>query len=134
MFHSTNNHIFVEIVNNIAYEFFRYNQTQATLPYIKKQSSIVTTVSKEMSASLKKMNDKKFNKEIQSHFSNFFGIDVKKREKNDSEKDMDLEKNFAPCLGALKIIKDGWETEAIPKMSDRNIEKIGFFAKFFGIH
>ena len=70
---------------------------------------------------------------IEKYFSNFFGIDVKRREKNDSEKDMDLEKNFAPCLGALKIIKDGWETEAIPKMSDRNIEKMGFFAKIFGI-
>ena len=59
--------------NNIAYEFFRYNQTQATLPYSKKQSSIVTTVSKEMSASLKKMKDKEFNKEMQSNFNNFFG-------------------------------------------------------------
>ena len=47
---------------------------------------------------------------------------------------MNLEKNFASCLGALKIIKDGWETEAIPKMSDRNIGKMGFFAKIFGIH
>ena len=45
-----------------------------------------------------------------------------------------LEKNFTSCLGALKIIKDGWETEAIPKKSDKNIEKIGFFAKIFGIH
>ena len=59
--------------NNIAYEFFRYTQTQASLPYIKKQSSIVTTVSQETSASLMKINDKKFNKEIQNNFNNFFG-------------------------------------------------------------
>ena len=59
--------------NNIAYEFFRYTQTQASLPYVNKQSSIVTTVSKETSTSLMKMNDKKFNKEIQSNFNNFFG-------------------------------------------------------------
>ena len=59
--------------NNIAYEFFRYAQTQASLPYIKKQSSIVTTVSKGTSASLMKINDKKFNKEMQSNFNNFFG-------------------------------------------------------------
>ena len=59
--------------NNIAYEFFRYTQTQASLPYIKKQSSIVTTVSKGTSASLMKINDKKFNKEMQSNFNNFFG-------------------------------------------------------------
>jgi len=59
--------------NNIAYEFFRYTQTQASLPYVNKQSSIVTTVSKEMSKSLMKMNNKKFNKEMQSNFNNFFG-------------------------------------------------------------
>ena len=59
--------------NNIAYEFFRYTQTQASLPYIKKQSSIITTVSKETSRSLMKINDKKFNKEMQRNFNNFFG-------------------------------------------------------------
>ena len=59
--------------NNIAYEFFRYTQTQASLPYVNKQSSIVTTVSKETSKSLMKMNNKKFNREIQSNFNNFFG-------------------------------------------------------------
>ena len=59
--------------NNIAYEFFRYTQTQASLPYIKKQSSIITTVSKETSTSLMKINDKKFNKEMQRNFNNFFG-------------------------------------------------------------
>ena len=46
----------------------------------------------------------------------------------------DLEKNFSACLGALKIIKDGWETEAIPKTGKKNVEKISFFAKFFGIN
>ena len=59
--------------NNIAYEFFRYSQTQASLPYIKKQSSIVTTVSKDTSSTLMKINDKKFNEEMQNNFDNFFG-------------------------------------------------------------
>lgn len=59
--------------NNIAYEFFRYSQTQASLPYIKKQSSIVTTVSKDTSLTLMKMSDIKFNKEMQNSFNNFFG-------------------------------------------------------------
>ena len=59
--------------NNIAYEFFRYSQTQASLPYIKKQSSIVTTVPKDTSSTLMKINDKKFNKEMQNNFNNFFG-------------------------------------------------------------
>ena len=59
--------------NNIAYEFFRYKQTQASLPYIKRQSSIVTTVSKKTSSYLKRISEKEFNKEIQKNFNNFFG-------------------------------------------------------------
>ena len=47
---------------NIAYEFFRYSQTQASLPYIKKQSSIVTTVPKDTSSTLMKINNKILNK------------------------------------------------------------------------
>jgi len=57
----------------IAYEFFRYTQTQASLPYIKNQSSIITTVPKDISYTLMKINEKKFNKEIQNNFNNFFG-------------------------------------------------------------
>ena len=59
--------------DNIAYEFFRYSQTQALLPYIKKQSSIITTVPKKTSSTLMKISDKKFNKEMQSNFNNCFG-------------------------------------------------------------
>ena len=60
---------------------------------------------------------------------------VKKTDNNIVEKDdLNLDKNFAPCLGALKIIKDGWETEAIPEISGKDIKKIGFFAKIFGIN
>jgi len=58
---------------NIAYEFFRYNQTQASLPYINNQSSIVTTATKDFSSNLMKMNVKKFNQEMQNNFNNFFG-------------------------------------------------------------
>lgn len=58
---------------NIAYEFFRYNQTQATLPYIKNQSGIVTTATKDFTSTLMKMDKKKFNKEMESSFNNFFG-------------------------------------------------------------
>ena len=58
---------------NIAYEFFRYNQTQATLPYIKNQSGIVTTANKNLTADLMKMSNKAFNKEMESSFNNFFG-------------------------------------------------------------
>ncbi len=58
---------------NIAYEFFRYNQTQASLPCFKNESSIVTTASKSSSENLMKMNDRKFNSEMESNFNNFLG-------------------------------------------------------------
>jgi len=71
---------------------------------------------------------------IEKCFINFFGSNIKILNKNTLEKDKVLEKNFASCLGALKIIKDGWETEAIPEISGKNIEKISFFAKIFKIN
>ena len=71
---------------------------------------------------------------IEKYFINFFGPNVKTAEKNSVEKDENLEKNFASCLGALEIIKDGWETEAIPEAVNQNIEKISFFAKIFKIN
>jgi len=58
---------------NIAYEFFRYSQTQATLPYINNQSGIVTTANRDLTDNLMKMNKKKFNKEMENSFNNFFG-------------------------------------------------------------
>ena len=69
---------------------------------------------------------------IEKYFINFFGTNVKKADKNMTEKGEELKKNFDSCLGAVKIIKDGWETEAIPEISSQNIKKIGFFAKIFG--
>ena len=58
---------------NIAYEFFRYDQTQASLPYIKNLSGIITTATKDFTSTLMKMNKKKFNKEMESSFNNYFG-------------------------------------------------------------
>jgi ubiquinone biosynthesis UbiH/UbiF/VisC/COQ6 family hydroxylase len=58
---------------NIAYEFFRYNQTQASLPYIKNQSGIVTTATKDLTSVLMKMNKKEFNKEMENNFQSSFG-------------------------------------------------------------
>jgi len=71
---------------------------------------------------------------IEKYFIDFFGSNVKKSDKNVVDKNKDLEKNFVSCLGALKILKDGWETEAIPVIGGKNIAKIGFFAKIFKIH
>ena len=66
---------------------------------------------------------------LEKYFSNFLGLNVKKLEEKDKKNNP---KNFDSCLGALKIIKDGWETEAIPEIINKNIDKIGFFAKIFG--
>tara|TARA_Y100000590_G_scaffold451741_1_gene593658 strand:- start:3248 stop:4474 length:1227 start_codon:yes stop_codon:yes gene_type:complete len=71
---------------------------------------------------------------IEKYFIDFFKINVKKLDQNFNEKNKQLKKDFAFCLGALKIIKDGWETEAIPQVGNKDIEKRGFFAKIFGIH
>ena len=69
---------------------------------------------------------------LEKYCENFFRLSTKKISQNNIENDNDFEKNFAASLGALKIIKDGWETEAIPEIREKNIEKIGFFAKIFG--
>jgi len=68
---------------------------------------------------------------IEKCFINFFGSNVKKIDKKSLQKNNDLQENFDSCLGALQIIKDGWETEAIPGKVNQNTEKISFFAKIF---
>jgi cell division protein FtsA len=67
---------------------------------------------------------------IEKYCINFFGSSIKNIKEN-KEIENDLEKNFASCLGALIIIKDGWETEAIPEPVTKDIKKIGFLAKIF---
>jgi len=56
--------------------------------------------------------------------SNFFQTNVIKKEINNED-------NFIICLGALRIIVDGWETEAIPETFPKSARKLGFFTKFF---
>jgi|TARA_B110000438_G_C15811286_1_gene649767 cell division protein FtsA len=69
---------------------------------------------------------------IDKYCINYFGPIAKIEKENNKQNEKDLEKNFAACLGALRIIKDGWETEAIPEKINKNIKKIGFLAKIFG--
>ena len=64
---------------------------------------------------------------LDKYCSDFFKTNVKK-----IFDDEDFEIKFSSCLGGIKIIQDGWETEAIPEINNKNIEKIGFFAKIFG--
>ena len=63
----------------------------------------------------------------------FKRTDVDKDKNNKKENEGESEENFASCLGALEIIKDGWETEAIPipKPEYKYGQKTGLFAKIF---
>ena len=67
---------------------------------------------------------------LEKYCSHFFGFNVKKLGKKGEE---NLDEYFTACQGALKIIKDGWETEAIPEPISKYSQKVGFFAKIFGI-
>ena len=71
-------------------------------------------------------------KNLDMYFSDFFKANVKKLGKSNSSGDRKyIDENFTSCLGALKIIKDGWETEALPKKDNKYNKKTGFFANFF---
>ena len=65
---------------------------------------------------------------LEEYLISFFGRNFKKIEKINNKNDS-LKNNFAPILGAMKIIIDGWETEALPNPSVKNIQKKGFFSK-----
>ena len=71
---------------------------------------------------------------LEKYSQNFFGSTVSKIYLSNTKDHGDVEQNFASCLGALKIIKDGWETEAYPKIKEKNMGKIGFFDKIFDRH
>ena len=59
--------------NNIAYEYFQYNQTLALLPYINNQSSIIATIFKNQANTLLKLNVNEFNSQMENNFNNQFG-------------------------------------------------------------
>jgi len=70
---------------------------------------------------------------LEKYCSNFFGSNVKKLGKNNKKgSEGDSNENFTSCLGALKIIIDGWETEAIPEPLRKHNQKTSFFTKIFG--
>ena len=69
---------------------------------------------------------------LEDYCLNFFGFNVNKiigKSKQEDIKDLNI--NFASCLGALKIIRDGWETEAIAVSPSSNVKKYSFFQRFF---
>ena len=63
---------------------------------------------------------------IQKNCENFLGLNTTVRRNDNSEN------FFLACLGGIRIIKEGWETEAIPEKKVKSIEKMGFLRKFFG--
>jgi len=64
--------------------------------------------------------------------SKFFNSDVKKKELTQNAKELPgREDDFLACFGALKLIKDGWETEAIPQLKSSGSDKNNFFSKIF---
>jgi len=70
---------------------------------------------------------------LDNYSSKFFGKNIKKvYEVSNNQSENKSEKYFTACLGALKIITEGWETEAIPETVNKNALKIGFFSKIFG--
>ena len=70
---------------------------------------------------------------IEIFCSDFFNEEVHKLGKSDKKNNNESLEFFFPCLGGIKLIKGGWETEAIPKISEKNTGKKGFFSKIFGI-
>ena len=71
---------------------------------------------------------------IEKYCRKFFGEELKKTTKDISLQNEGFEKNFDSCLGAIKIIKDGWETEAIPEKVDKSSKKVSFLARIFKIN
>ena len=67
---------------------------------------------------------------IKKYCYNFFNLEVTTLESN-NKSTVNIDETFNSCLGALKIINEGWETEAIPATVDNNVEKISFFSKIF---
>ena len=64
-------------------------------------------------------------KNLEKYFQDFLGLNTILRRKDN------LEKDFSASLGGIRIITEGWETEAIPETKAGNIENVGFFRKIF---
>ena len=70
---------------------------------------------------------------LEKYCSNFFKLHVNKLDKKNTEQDNKrLYENFSSCLGAMKIITDGWETEAIPELINKHGQKTGLLSRIFG--
>ena len=68
---------------------------------------------------------------LKDYSSTYFKTKVENVQIEQKDKENKQTDDFAACFGALKIIKDGWETEAIPLRSKKFSEKTTFFDKIF---
>ena len=69
---------------------------------------------------------------LEKCFSETFDSNVEKLKVNsDYAGGKEIDTNFSACLGAIKIIVDGWETEAIPESHEKYGKKAPFFMRFF---
>ena len=59
---------------------------------------------------------------IENYCKIFFGSNVIKKSKD--EKIEIEDNNFTSCFGAFKIIKEGWDTEALPEIHKENIKTL----------
>ncbi len=113
--------LILDIVKARLDEIFNKLKKQLIIPSFKLNSLISFFILAE---------DSKF-KNIEKYSKNFFGTNLKRIDKNDYENESNLEKNFVSSLGALKLIKDGWETEAIPEIGEKTVKKMGIISKIF---
>jgi len=116
--------LILKVVKSRLDEIFEILKKQLVIPELNSTSGISFLI---LGGGSKLLN-------IEQYFTKSFGRFTKKIDYSISDKNKNLEKNFSSCLGAIKIIKDGWETEAIPEIIGKNTEKVGFFSKVFGIH
>ena len=64
--------------------------------------------------------------------SNFYESEVGKLINNKKTKSENkIIESFSSCLGALKLIQNGWETEAMPESMGKHSQKKGFLARIF---
>jgi len=64
--------------------------------------------------------------------SNFFESEVEQLINNKKTKSENkIVEIFSSCFGALKLIQNGWETEAIPESMDKHSQKKGFLTRIF---
>jgi cell division protein FtsA len=69
---------------------------------------------------------------LNEYISSFFTMEVKSEMESKDQSKENIEKEFEASLGAINIIMNGWETEAIPNSINKSVGKMDFFSRLFG--